>query len=74
MVLWPVVSSRSKRQDGEIIKNLADPEDFSRFEGKLQKHLRLSVKSTWRNPGAKYLIKPIEIEDFWTQNRKRDPK
>ena len=28
--------------------------------------LRLTVKITWRIPDAKYLIKPVENEDFWS--------
>ena len=40
----------------------------------VKKPLRLSVKSSWRIPDAKYLIKPMENEDFWAQNSKKGPK
>ena len=36
--------------------------------------LRLTVKVTWRIPDAKYLIKPMENEDFWSQKSKKGSK
>ena len=36
--------------------------------------LRLTVKITWRIPDAKYLIKPMENEDFLSQKSKKGSK
>ena len=36
--------------------------------------LRLTVKITWRIPDAKYLIKPVENEDFWSRKLKKGTK